>query len=88
MIKDPHDPRTFRQIAKLAADGTVLALIQVADTAPLPPDADAYLHIDVTPLYPVDLGGVKVAKATIDTRDKTAITAALKTANKVPHRGG
>ncbi len=83
-VPDKHDKRRFRHIVKLAADGTVLAVIEVADGKPLPPDSDAVLHVDATPLYPFDLGGVKLAKATVDTRDPAVIVAALKTANKVP----
>lgn len=84
MIKDKHDPRSFRHFAKLAADGTVLAVVEVAAGAPMPPEADAFLHVDVTALHPYDLSGVKISKATVDTRDHQAIAAALKTANKVP----
>ena len=83
-LPDKHDKRRFRHVVKLAADGTVLAVIEVADGKPLPPDSDAVLHVDATPLYPFDLGGVKLLKAVVDTRDPPMILAALKLANKVP----
>ncbi len=88
-LPDKHDRRRFRHVAVLAADGTVLATTEVAEGSPLPPDTDARFHIEITPLYPYDLAGVTVAKATIDGRDKTAILEALRTANKVGvKRGG
>ncbi len=83
-IPDKHDKRRFRHVVQLAADGTVLAVIEVADGHPLPPDSDAVLHVDATPLYPFDFTGVKLLKAVVDTRDAPMIQAALKLANKVP----
>lgn len=54
-FKDPHDPREFRRFAQCAADGTVLAMIEVADSAPDPVDTADTLHVDVSALGRVDI---------------------------------
>lgn len=84
MPPDPHDPRVFRHFAKMAADGSVAAIVEVADGSADPPDVAAGQLVDVSKLYPFDFTGVKVAPATLATKDPAAICTALETANKVP----
>ena len=63
-FKDPHDERQFRRFAQCAADGTVLAMIEVADSAPDPISTPTELHVDVSALGLVDLAA-PAAKAAI-----------------------
>lgn len=53
MIPDKHDDRLFRHYAKLGADGTVLAIVEVAVGAdqPAPDTGDV---IEVTAIHPYD----------------------------------
>ena len=53
-----HDPRQFRHYAKMAADGSVAAIVEVADGLPAPTDGEQSLYIDVTDLHPYDFRGV------------------------------
>lgn len=69
---NPHDPRTFRQFARLADDGTVLAVIEVADGSPDPEDDEGSPYMDVTAL-PRD----KVAVLTVKRQAVQAIRQAI-----------
>lgn len=64
-LKDPHDSRTFTHFAKLNPDGTVAAIVEVADSA-LPnfdPGADGNCYVDVTDLRTT---GLDVYALTVD----------------------
>jgi len=68
-LQAPHDPRVFRHWAKLNADGTVAAIVE---TAAVEPDAgDGALYVEVTSLYPSDLGKVKIAAPPIPVKPVT-----------------
>jgi hypothetical protein len=56
-IQDKHDPETraFTHWAKLAKDGTVAAIVEVATSAPAPTDAEGNRYVEVTDLWPHDL---------------------------------
>jgi hypothetical protein len=64
-IQDKHDRRTFQHFVKFADDGTVAAVVEVADGQPEPDDDEASVYIDVTPLHPFDVAGVSVNRADI-----------------------
>lgn len=51
-LADPHDPRTFTHFAKLNPDGSVAAIVEVADTDVYVnhPSADGNVYVDVTAL--------------------------------------
>ena len=84
-IIDPHDKRPFRHYAKIGFDGTLLAFIEVADTAPAPPD-DGAVHVDITLLHPYEFPpGHKLKKSEIS--DNASIVAALAVANRGRGRG-
>lgn len=55
-----HDPRTFRHLAKLAKDGSVIAIVEVADGYADPIDGEQSRYVEVTDLYPYDFAGVRV----------------------------
>jgi hypothetical protein len=81
-----NDPRLFQHFAKLNPDGSVAAIVEVADT-----DAEAYkdtrgtLFVNVTDLYPYDFAGVKVLALPLDPMlAKQAARTQLATLNKVP----
>ena len=57
-FKDPHDPREFRRFAQCDAKGNVIALVEVADSAPDPVNTSDVLHVDVSALGKVDLTSV------------------------------
>lgn len=73
MITVAGDPRQFRQFAKMAADGTVVSTVFVAEGAPHPVDYEQSLYVDVTDHYPAD-----VHVLTIDPALVTAHQAAQK----------
>lgn len=55
-----HDPREFTHLAKLGADGSVVAIVEIADAAVQTfLDTTDVLHVDVTDLYPYDFGTTK-----------------------------
>lgn len=95
-IRDKHDPREcgFRHFAKLDANGNVIAIIEVLDSADNdqdgksivrePEDSPSALHVDITDLHPYDFTGVKTTKANVTAKDKGAIRADLITKNKAP----
>ncbi len=66
-VKDPHDPREFRHFAQCDAAGNILALVEVADSAPEPVGSADAIHVDVSALGRVDLTGV-ATKAVIKQR--------------------
>lgn len=47
-LPDKHDPRRFRHYAKTTRSGIVVAIIEIADGKPVPPDDDVYRYVDVT----------------------------------------
>ena len=70
-FKDPHDPREFRRFAKIDAKGDIVAMVEVADSAPDPVSTDEALHVEISALGRVDLSDVAV-----QTRLKPLIRAA------------
>lgn len=64
-IKDQHDPRSFQHFAKFAEDGTIAAIVEVADGQPEPDDDDAAVYVDVTDLHPFDVREVSVPRAQV-----------------------
>ncbi len=79
-----HDHRTFRHWAKLAADGTVLAVTEIAaDTTEHPTDPAGSLSVDVTALYPYDFTGIKASATKVAAGDTAGVIADLAAANKV-----
>lgn len=54
-FRDPHDPRQFLRYAKCDASGAIVAMIEVAETAPLPVDAAGSLFVDISALGAIDL---------------------------------
>ena len=84
-----RDPRTFRHFARMAADGTVAAVIALADGSLT---AEAFdrgedideaknVYVDVTDLYPHDLRTARVKTVDVARKDRAAIAADLKTQN-------
>jgi hypothetical protein len=53
MIPDKHDPRLFRHYAKLGADGSVLATVEVALGAEQPDTASGD-YMEITAIHPYD----------------------------------
>ncbi len=83
-LKDPHDPRTFTHFAKLNADGSVAAIVEVADTSltTYHPNQDGNAYVDVTALrspdFTVNVFDVKVdPKALIDPTDHVSLIVAF-----------
>lgn len=85
-IKDKHDDRKFRHFAKFNSDGTVAAVVEVAEDSQPPSDQSDSLYIDFTDLHPMDLTKVKVAKTHLDAiqNAKRAIKDALAAAKATP----
>lgn len=71
-IKDPHDRRPMTHFAKLNADGTVAAIVEVADesVALNHPSADGNIYVDVTELRQQRIDPFLV---TVDTKELTAV---------------
>lgn len=85
-----RDKRTFRHFVRFSPDGSVEAIIALADGSHA---AEAYdrgddidnagtLHVDVTPLHPYDFTGVRVKPADVAAKRRDAIAADLKAQNK------
>lgn len=70
-----HDPRTFTHLAKLGADGSVVAIVEIADDAvqTFLDQSDA-LHVDVTDLYPFDFGTTKADVRSRPTKPADLVT--------------
>ncbi len=93
-----HDQRTFRHYAKMGADGSVVAIVAVAEGSPAPIDGEHSLYVDVTDVHPYDFRGVSIAMPAApahspqlatdrDSREQYhhQIRALLKAANRVRH---
>lgn len=77
-----HDKRTFRHFAKLAADGSIAATVEVAAGFPDPVDGEGHVYVDVTELHPYDFRGVKVKAKDLSDRNGRALIADLKAKNQ------
>ena len=64
-LADRHDPRTFRHFTKVAADGSVAAIVEVAEGTPDPTDAAGSLYVEVTDLHPYDFGKARIIAAPV-----------------------
>lgn len=51
-LPDKHDPRRFTHFAQLADDGSVAAIVEVAEGSPEP--SGRFVHFDVTDQVPKD----------------------------------
>lgn len=82
-----HDKRTFRHYAKLAEDGTVAAIVELADGAPDLLDGDQSDYVEVTDLHPYDFTGMVLPSARgrgRGQRDHASVKADLARLNRVP----
>jgi len=70
-LQAPRDPRVFRHWAKLNPDGTVAAIVETA--AVEPESGDGALYVDVTSLYPSDLGKVPIAAPPLPVKPAPAL---------------
>ncbi len=52
-IPDKHDPREFNHFAQFDENGNLLAMVEVAVTAPEPESTQERIHVDVTDLMPL-----------------------------------
>lgn len=79
-IPDKHDPRTFTHLAVIGADGSVVAVRELADgtVEGLIEQSDTLL-VDVTDLYPYDLNTARIANRTLPTRPPPSDLAAMRT---------
>lgn len=59
-MKDKHDERHFQQYAKMNADGTIAAIVEVAVGSPIPSDHEGALYLDVTEYLPSDRSGLRL----------------------------
>ena len=64
-LADKHDPRTFQHFVKLTDEGTVAAVVAVAEGQPEPDDDESSVYIDVTTVHPFDMTGVSVKRGDI-----------------------
>lgn len=64
-IKDPHDPRSFQHFVKFADDGTVAAIVEVADGQPEPDDLHQSVYLNMTDRHPFDMRDVTVDPALV-----------------------
>jgi|KBSSwiStaDraftv2_1062776.scaffolds.fasta_scaffold00996_19 hypothetical protein len=76
-LPDTHDGREFRQYARLAPDGSVAAIVEVAEGLTVPSDAAGNLYVEVTDLHPNDYRAVRVPPGLVQRADVHAIRAAL-----------
>lgn len=79
LLSGNHDKRRFRHFAKMAADGSVSATVEVADGTPDPTDGAGSVFVEITDLHPYDFGGVKVRAKSVTDRDRDAIKTELRT---------
>lgn len=89
-MKDAHDRRDFQAFAKVADDGTVLAVVEVAAGAPTPFDA---AYIDVTARQGVnrqtltfDAKTVQAAKTDQTARADAAVAVEAEAKNAIASR--
>ncbi len=73
------EQRTFRHFAKLNEDGTVAAIVEVADGAPRPVGA---LYVEVTDLWPYQLFDATAKIADVQKGDDLAIRATFRAFNE------
>lgn len=69
-----RDPRLFRPFVKLAADGSIAAVVEVAGAAPT--DGAGSLYVDVSAFGPVDVEthlGVRAAIAVAITAEQARL---------------
>ncbi len=70
-LPDKHDSRLFNHVAKIDADGNVVAVLEVADASIESACADAPTpYVNITDLYPIDLTNAKVAKSLVKDQKK------------------
>jgi hypothetical protein len=85
-----RDPRTYQHYAKLDAQGNVVAIVEVADSAVQVGSDDEFtdeqkqVYVNVTNLHPHHLDGAKVDAKLVRDRDFTKARAALKAAVDAP----
>jgi hypothetical protein len=72
-LTDPHDDRSFQRFVKFNDDGTIAAVVDVAQEAGAPADTAGSVYLDVTAF-----GAVALDKLTVDPAILTAHKAATR----------
>jgi hypothetical protein len=71
------EKREFRHFAKFAPDGTVAAIVEVANGAPDPEDGEDSTYVDVTDLWPYDFSTVHVPPGQVKKSERAALKSEL-----------
>jgi len=77
-----RDPRTFRPFVKLAADGSIAAVVHVADGSPAPVDGAGSIFVDVSAFgtrHPAPSGAI-IRGGNVDLETDARVQKAITTA--------
>lgn len=64
-FKDAHDPREFRHLGKYNMRGILMAMVEVADTAPIPANTRQGIYVEMSHPGRADVDTDDAAQAVI-----------------------